>query len=417
MARNFPLADGTVNRAIVAGLLLVTAVVSGGMLIQGGSFREAGAATASPRLFEEVMAHLRRNYIDTLSIEQMMRLAATGVVREVDEQNSALLTPERARRIRESANRRYAGIGVETDIRDGFVTVVAPVAGSPADSAGVRAGDRIVSIDGKSTYQLTIEEVQQALRGSAGSKITLVLDREDGGRTVTLTRREIVFHAVRRTAVLPGRTGYIRVATFTEDAAPEVRRAIDSLRPVSLVLDLRNSPGGIFEHGIAAADLFLDDRQVIARTRGRTPDANREFLDGARQQWPQMPIVVLVDSGTAGAAEVVAGALQDHGRAVVVGSPTYGKGSAQSLLPVTGGYFVKLTTARWFTPKGRVIDRDSTQGGIEPDVIVRDDMRAKREAGPLTADPVVQRAAQLLQGVRTPNELRGRIPPKKKESD
>jgi carboxyl-terminal processing protease len=386
------------------------------MLIQGVSFGEANAAApnASPRLFEEVIARLRRDYIDSLTVQQMMQLAATGVAREIDEPYSALLDPDRARRLRDNVSGRYAGIGVETDIRDGFVTVIAPIPGSPADSAGVRAGDRILSIDGKATHALMIEEVQQALRGPAGSRITLMLDRDEGPRTVRLTRREILFHAVRGIAMLPGRIGYLRVATFNEESASQVRRAIDSLRAVSLILDLRDNPGGLLEQGVAVADLFLDDRKVIAMTRGRIAEANREFLDGARQPWPQLPVVVLVDSGTASAAEIVAGALQDHTRAVIIGAPTYGKGSAQSLFPVTGGYALKLTTARWFTPKGRTIERDSTTGGIEPDVIVRDDLSATRPVGQLAADPVVQRAAQLLQGVRNPSDLRGRVPPKKK---
>ena len=404
------------SRALVAGFVLAAAVISGGMLIQGVTFGEASAAApnASPRLFEEVIARLRRDYIDSLTVQQMMQLAATGVAREVDEPHSALLDPERARRLRENVSGRYAGIGVETDIRDGFVTVIAPIPGSPADSAGLRAGDRILSIDGKTTHALMIEEVQQALRGAAGSKITLVLDRDEGPRTVTLTRRAVLFHAVRGTAMLPGRIGYLRLATFNEASGPELRRAIDSLRAASLILDLRNNPGGLLEQGVAVADLFLDDRKVIATTRGRIAEANREFLDGARQQWPQLPVVVLVDSGTASAAEIVAGALQDHNRAVILGAPTYGKGSAQSLFPVTGGYALKLTTARWFTPKGRTIERDSTGGGIEPDVIVRDDQSATRPPGQLAADPVVQRAIQLLQGVRSPADLRGRVPPKKK---
>jgi carboxyl-terminal processing protease len=408
-----------VNRAIIAGLVLAAAVVSGGMLIQGVPFGEASAAAAapaSPRLFEEVMARLRRDYIDSLTVQQMMQLAAAGVAREIDEPNSALLEPDRARRLRENVSGRYAGIGVETDIRDGFVTVIAPIPGSPADSAGVRTGDRILSIDGKTTNALMIEEVQQALRGPAGTRVTLVLDRDEGSQTVTLTRREIVFHAVRGTAMLPGRTGYLRIATFNEEAAAEVRRAVDSLRATSLIVDLRNNPGGLLEQGVAVADLFLDDRKVIALTRGRTADANREFLDGARQQWPQLPIVVLIDSGTASAAEIVAGALQDHNRAVLVGEPTYGKGSAQSLFPVTGGYALKLTTARWFTPRGRTIERDSTTGGIEPDVVVRDEAISRGVPRQPAADPVVRRALQLLQGVKTPAELRGRVPPRKKDA-
>lgn len=428
------------NRALIAGVVLGAGLVSGGMLIQSGVWQEAGAAPASPRLFEEVMERVRRDFIDTVSTEQMLRLAASGVVKEIDERYSVLLNPERLSRLRENASGRYAGIGVEVDMRDGFVTVIAPIAGTPADSAGIEPGDRIVNIDGKSTYRLTMEEVHQALRGPPGSKVKLTVERGNDVPTFTLTRRVIVYHAVRRAQLLPGGVAYVELATFNADAAGDVRRAVDSLRSprmpgaaTALILDLRENPGGLLEQGIAVADLFLDPAQTIASTRGRTPESNREFVDEAKQIWPAMPIVVLVDSGTASAAEIVAGALQDNNRAVLVGSPTFGKGSAQSLFPVSGGYALKLTTARWFTPKGRTIERDSTEGGIEPDVLAREEGSARKQerdtsrAGrrfppsalvpPPAEDPVIQRAQQLLQGAKTPADLRARVPARPRRSD
>lgn len=394
------------SRAVIAGAVLGAGLVSGGMLIQSGALREAGAATASPRLLEQVMSHLSRNYIDTISTDEMYRRAASGLVKEIDDPHSALLTPERVRRLQESTSGRYAGVGMEIDMRNGFVTVIAPLAGTPADSAGIEPGDHLISIGGKPTHGLTMEEVQQALRGPVGSTVRLAIDRGEEDSTFTLTRREIVYHPVQRTAVIGRGIGYVRLATFSEHAAREVRRAVDSLRAqgaVSLILDLRENPGGLLEQGIAVADLFLNVNQTIASMRGRTADANREFNDDAPQIWPALPIVTLVDSGTASAAEIVAGALQDHRRAVLAGTPTYGKGSAQSLFPVTGGRALKLTTARWFTPDGRTLERDSTKGGITPDVIVRRDERGG-------TDPVMRRAIELLEGVRTPEDLRARVP-------
>ena len=379
------------------------------------------------------MERVRRDYIDTVSADQMLRMAATGVVEEVDDRYSVLLPPDRLSRLRESGKGRYAGIGVEVDMRDGFVTVIAPIAGTPADSAGIEPGDRIVKIDGKSTYRLTMEEVHQVLRGPAGSKVRLTIDRGSDSPEFTLTRRMIVYHPVRRAQLLSGGIAYVELATFNEDAAREVRRAVDSLRSprtanaaTSLILDLRENPGGLLEQGIAVADLFLDAGKTIASTRGRTHESNHDYIDEAKQTWPMMPIVVLVDSGTASAAEIVGGALQDNGRAVLVGSPTFGKGSAQSLLPIEGGYALKLTTARWFTPNGRMIERDSTAGGITPDVTVReeggrtradrDSTRDRNRARPNfqlpapSEDLVIQRALKLLQGVTSPAELRARVP-------
>ena len=408
------------QKSLIAGVLLGAGLVSGGLLIQSGAWREARAnvATGTPRLLQEVMARVQSEYIDSLSVDEMYRRAASGLVKETEDPYSVLLTPERFRRLRETTTGRYAGIGVELGMRDGFVTVIAPLAGTPADSAGIAPGDHLVSANGKTTIGLSMDEVQQQLRGAVGSKVTLGLERAGAHRSVTLTRRMISYHPVQRAENMAG-VGYIRLATFSEDAAAEVRRAVDSLRRSgarSLILDLRENPGGLLEEGIGVADLFLDRGATIASTRGRTTDADHEFSDGSAQQWPDLPVVALVDSGSASAAEIVAGALQDNKRAVLVGAPTYGKGSAQSIFPISQGYGLKLTTARWFTPDGRSIERDSTKGGITPDIEVGG---GRREAGGgervtnVATDSVLARALQLLSGVTTPEQLRARAPKRK----
>jgi carboxyl-terminal processing protease len=404
------------NRGLVAGVILGAGLISGGLLIQSGAWREAGAATGSARLFDQVMARISQDYIDTLSADDIYSRAASGFVKEIDDPYSVLLTPDRYGRVRETASGRYAGVGIELDIRDGFVTVITPLAGTPADSAGIRPGDRIAAVDGKPILGFTMEEAQQVLRGPTGTKVRLTLERGAEKPTLTLTRRLIVYHPVQRAEVLNG-VGVVALATFSERAATELRRAIDSLRARgarSLILDLRENPGGLLEQGIEVADLFLNTGQTIASTRGRTPDTDHEFDDDAPQLWPGMPIVALVDSGTASAAEIVAGALQDNKRAVLVGSRTYGKGSAQSIFPVTGGRALKLTTARWFTPDGKTIEGNSTTGGIKPDVVVNLDERRVKTNTPAVfripaIDPLVQQAMELLEGVKTPEELRTRV--------
>lgn len=410
------------SRAVIAGAILGAGLVSGGMLIQSGAWPEAGAATASSRLLDQVMSRVLNDYIDTVAVEDLYRNAAFGLVNEIDDPYSTLLTPERYRRLRESTSGRYAGVGVELDIRDGFVTVIAPLAGTPADSAGILPGDRIVAVDSKPIIGLGLEEVQQRLRGASGSRVRLTLERAGGDEhpTMTLTRREIVFHPVQRAEMLSHAVGYVRLATFSEHAVRELRRAVESLRATgarSLILDLRENPGGLLEQGIAVADLFLDSGRTIASIRGRMAEANQQFDDEAPEIWPGLPVVALIDSGSASAAEIVAGALQDHRRAVLVGSPTYGKGSAQSIFPLLAGRALKLTTARWFTPDGRTIERDSTKGGITPDIEVRPPeiagMRAARVSSgpiPLASDPVIGRALRLLEGVATPADLRARAP-------
>jgi carboxyl-terminal processing protease len=410
-----------VSRALIVGAVLSAGLLSGGMLMQSGAWSEASASSATPRLYEQVLARIRNDYIDSISVDEMHRRAAFGLVKELDDAYSALLEPERITRLRESTTGQYAGIGVEIDMRDGYVTVIAPLAGTPADSAGIVPGDRIVSVDGRATHGLTMEEVEQAMRGAAGSTVRLGVERGAGTAgdvedlTFTLRRRTIRYHPVQRSELLPGAVGYVRLATFSEQAARELRVAIDALRSrgaKSLILDLRENPGGLLEQGIEVAELFLDPGQTVASTKGRMRDANDVFTDRTRQYWPDLPVVALIDSGTASAAEIVAGALQDNERAVIVGSPSYGKGSAQSLFPLTREHLLKLTTARWFTPKGRTIERDSTRGGISPDIAVRDTVSIMRESVGrqlLSADAVVVRAHQLLQGVVSPTALRARM--------
>jgi carboxyl-terminal processing protease len=406
------------SRALIAGAILGAGLVSGGLLIQSGVWRAADASTGSAHLLDQVMARLSSSYVDSIGLDDMYHRAASGFVKEIDDPYSVLLTPERYRRLREVTIGRYAGVGVELDMRGGFVTVIAPLAGTPADSAGIKPGDHVLAVDGKSTRGLTIEEVQAALRGAPGTKVKLSLERGTEKPAFTLTRREIAYHPVQRAEVITG-VGYVDLATFSEHAAVEVRRAIDSLRRSgarSLILDLRANPGGLLEQGISVADLFLNPGQTIVSTRGRSAATDHAFNDQSPQLWPDLPIVALVDSGSASAAEIVAGALQDNGRAVLVGSRTHGKGSAQSIFPISGGYALKLTTARWFTPAGRTIERDSATGGITPDVKVARDERSttvRNARFPLAMDPVVQRAIALLDGVTTPDQLRARAPKKK----
>lgn len=382
------------SRALIAGAILGAGLVSGGIFIQGGASPMAAADPGTPRLFDEVVARVRNDYIDSIADEELFRRAAVGLAREIEDPYSVVLAPDAVRRLRETSTGQYPGIGVELDLRDGSVVVIAPIAGTPADSAGIEPGDRIVQVDGKSTIGLAIEEVQQRMRGPHGSSVRLTVERGDAEtKTFTFRRATIRFHPVQGARLAAPGVGYVELATFSDSAAAEVREAIDSLRGAgarSIVLDLRKNPGGLLEQGVAVADLFLDAGQVIVTTRGRTPETDQVFTDGQPERWKGLPLAVLVDSGSASASEIVAGALQDHDRAEIIGSPTYGKGRAQSVFPLIGDRALRLTTARWFTPDGRSIDRDSTSGGITPDVVIR------RQDGAPGADPVLGRAVELL---------------------
>ena len=350
------------SRAIVVASALSAALVSGGWLMQRGFHARAASAGGGARLFDDVASHVRRFYVDTIADSSLYQKAMEGVLLELHDPHSVYLSPERLARLNESTTGRYAGIGIQMDLRDGWITVVAPLAGTPAERAGLETGDRIVEIEGRSTKEWTAEEALKALRGQPGTTVRLKVERPgvDEPLPFTVQRQEIQFHAVQRALMLRDSVGLIDLTTFSEDAATDLRRAVDSLRRVGmkgLVLDLRGNPGGLLEQGVDVSDLFLDPGQKIVSMRGRTADATREFVDRAPQPFRDLPMVVLVDSSSASASEIVAGALQDHDRAAVVGTASYGKGSAQSLFRMADGGALKLTTALWYTPSGRSINR------------------------------------------------------------
>jgi carboxyl-terminal processing protease len=348
----------------------VAAVVFGGGIavaaLKGGGALEAAdrpmPRADGGRLFEQVLSHVARRYVDSLPADSLYTRAVSGMLRELGDPHTTFLSADRMRRLDERVRGNYDGIGVTVDVRDGWVTVVAPIPGSPAARAGVQPGDRIVEIEGRSTLGWTTDEASNAMRGAAGQPVRLTLERLGLAQRLplSLVREPVRLRAVQHAALLDDGIGYVECKTFGGTTAAELTAAIDSLRGVGmtrLVLDLRGNPGGLLDQGVRVAELFLDPEQVVVTTRGRTLESYRRFVDGARQPWPELPLVVLVDRGSASASEIVAGALQDHDRALVLGTPTFGKGSAQSVFRLDNGDAVKLTTARWFTPAGRSITR------------------------------------------------------------
>jgi carboxyl-terminal processing protease len=357
------------SRGILAAAVLSGALVSGGWLMERGGRAAPRDAKSQARLFDEVLQHLRRDYVDTLSDSLLYRRAAAGVIGELHDPHSVFLDPRRLTRLDESTSGHYAGVGIQMDVRDSGVTVIGALPGTPAERAGIVTGDRIVEIQGKSTHGLTQEEALKALRGAAGSVVRISVERPGVPARLpfTLTRAEIAVSPVQHALMVRDGVGYVDLTVFSTTAAADLTRAIDSLRAAgarSLVLDLRGDPGGLLDQGVGVADLFLDTGQKIVTTRGRTAEESRTFADGAAQRFATMPLVVLTDSGTASASEIVAGALQDHDRALVVGTATYGKGSAQRVFRLEDGA-VKLTTALWYTPSGRSINRPRPGNGSE----------------------------------------------------
>ena len=347
--------------AVVVGAF-GAALLTGSALIERGVSGPRPPRVAGERVFERLVELVEQNYIDSVAPDTLLRSAVEGMFRQLGDPHTSYLPPRRADRLAESTTGNYGGIGVEIDIRDAGIAVIAPLAGSPAEAAGITTGDLIIRVDGTPTSGWTVEEARNAIRGDPGTTVSINVARPGVAVPIPfeLTRREVHREAIRRAVLLADGVGYVDVDVFSSATASELSAAIDRLRSRgarSLVLDLRSNPGGVLQAGIAATDLFLDPGQRIVEMRGRIDQANQLFRDTQPQPWGSMPVVVLVNEGSASASEILAGALQDHDRAVIVGQPTYGKGSAQSLVRLPDGGAVKVTTAIWYTPSGRSINR------------------------------------------------------------
>ena len=346
------------------GVIVVVSLISflsGGWLLQRGT-AAGGNVYQQARLFDDVLGHVSAYYVDSLGETDLYEKATEGMLEQLKDPYSVLLTGDDYKALTEQTSGNYAGLGIQIDVRDGWITVVAPLPETPAERAGIQTGDRIIEVDGKSTEGWKNDEAVKALRGAPGSKVTITIRRSGIAEPIKypLTRAQIHIRSVPAGTMFDGGAGYISLNPVSETSAGELRQEITSMKKKgmkSLILDLRYNPGGLLDQGVEVSDLFLDAQQEIVSTRGRARGSTKQFFDDARQAWPELPIVVLVNEGTASAAEIIAGALQDHDRAVVVGTPTFGKGLVQTLFPLGEGVALKLTTARWYTPSGRTIQR------------------------------------------------------------
>ncbi len=361
MRLRFPSSSARARTVVVAGTLL-GALITGGWLLQRGAHTGTFTEFEGARLFESVFRRVQNDYVDTVGDSALYSKSVDGMLYELRDPYSTFLPPDRFARLNESTSGNYAGLGVEVDLRDGWLIVVAPLPGGPAERAGLQPGDRITEIAGKQTKGWTNEEASKLLRGKPGTMVSLKVERPGIATPLDFRLERTTIHqsAVRRASLLGDGLGYIDLKAFSDSTAKEVTTAVNGLLArgmKTLVLDLRTNPGGLLTQGVRVSDLFLNQGQKIVSMRGRVPEANRDYADTAQQRWPDLPLLVLVDGRSASAAEIVAGALQDHDRAVLVGTPTYGKGSAQSVIPFGDQGGLKITTARWFTPVGRSITR------------------------------------------------------------
>ena len=345
--------------AAVASLLFIP-MVAGGFLLQ------RAPAPATPQLFEQVLRLVANRYVDSLKTPDVFEKAARGLVRELNDPYSELLAPRQSEEFNRSTGGRYGGVGMlleEQKSGNSTSIVVSRIfPHTPAENGGVHEGDRIVRVDSLPTADAKIDKVSDALRGVAGTNVQVTFQRQGVPEPVKLTFKRAIIHvpAVPYHAMLGNDIGYIPLQTFNENAAEEVEAAASRLVSQGahgIVLDLRDNGGGIVEQALAVSSLFLKSGQSIVNVRSRSaPDEIARASD--EQLTTQVPLIVLTDGGTASASEIVAGALQDHDRALVLGTTSYGKGLVQSLFPLDGGYALKITTGKWYTPSGRSIHRE-----------------------------------------------------------
>lgn len=319
------------------------------------------------RTFTEIFDRIRTSYVNEVDDATLFKYAINGMLNSLDP-HSAYLEDDEFLDLQEHTTGKFGGLGIEISQEDGLILVISPIDDTPAQKAGIQAGDLIVSIDNEAVLGLSLNQAIEKMRGPVGDKISLEIRREGTKDLLsfTLTRAEIKVASV-RTEMLSHQIGYVRITQFQEntgnDLAKHLKIWLKDEKLNGLILDLRNNPGGVLDAAADVVDVFIDEG-LIVYTEGRTPDSKIEFNATSNTPAANIPLVVLINGGSASASEIVAGALQDHQRAVVVGTQSFGKGSVQSILPLSETSAVKLTTARYFTPKGRSIQAE----GIKPDI-------------------------------------------------
>jgi carboxyl-terminal processing protease len=320
------------------------------------------------RTFTEVFTKVKNDYVEKINDRQLIDNAIRGMLEGLDP-HSAYLDKEAYSELQEGTSGEFGGLGIEVGMEDGLIKVISPIDDTPAQKAGIKAGDLIIKLNDTPVKGLSLNDAVQMMRGDPGTTITLTILREglEKPLTIAVTRDVIKVKSVRKKTLEPG-IGYLRISHFQTHTADDAQKAVTSLieknkKLNGLILDLRNNPGGVLSAAVGVSDLFLD-KGLIVYTKGRIKDSQLSFKAKPVDMLDKAPIIVLVNGGSASASEIVAGALQDHKRALIMGQKTFGKGSVQTILPMTDGAALKLTTARYYTPSGRSIQNQ----GIIPDI-------------------------------------------------
>jgi len=402
---------------VISSLLVVLTLSLGGTVASKGT--DTGATYEQLRLFTEVLSIVQNQYVDEVAPKELIYSAIKGTLRGLDP-HSSFLDPESYREMQVETSGSFGGLGIEITLRDDILTVVSPIDGTPAYRAGIQAGDRIVKIDGLATKDMQLSDAVKKMRGKPGTKVTISVVREGWSepKDFEIQREQIRVHSV-RTQDLGGGIGYVKLRQFQEQTAHDLDQVLDKFAKdgvKAIVLDLRNNPGGLLTAAVEVTEKFVDDGKLVVYTEGRVRNQNMRFSAHAKKAYSAIPMVVLVNQGSASASEIVAGALQDYGRAIVVGVQTFGKGSVQTIIPLSDGSGLRLTTAKYFTPKGRSIHGK----GITPDIVVevpkdpsgKPSLPALDPAEELKKDIQFQRALDVIKTMRIIEQKRPEATPR-----
>ncbi len=357
------------SRYLVRSGLLLT-FLSTPLLSADDSSQEARLPLEELQLFAQVFEQIRASYVEEVDDRTLIENAIVGLLGELDP-HSAFLKEDSYKDLQEHTSGEFGGIGIEVGMEDGFIKVISPIDNTPASRAGIESGDLIIKLDNHAVQGMNLEEALNMMRGEKGSALTLTIARENKTSPLIITViRDIIKTASVRHKTLEEGFGYIRIAQFQDNTGKEFRQSIRALKkdksPLKgMILDLRNNPGGLLPASVEVVDAMLDGGLVVY-TEGRAPSANTRFSAQAGELLEDIPLVILINAGSASASEIVAGAIQDHRRGVIMGTSSFGKGSVQNVLPLNDGRAIKLTTARYFTPNGRSIQAE----GIHPDIVV-----------------------------------------------
>ncbi|MGD9763923.1 MAG: S41 family peptidase [Candidatus Binatia bacterium] len=403
-----------------AGITLFIVVVCATLLASTWLARQVSAvgrdAYQNIEAFANVLTIVQKNYVDEVATDKLIDGAINGMLTSLDP-HSAYLTPDLYRELQVDTRGSFGGLGIEITQRSGVLTVVSPIEDTPAFRAGIRSGDQIVKIDNEFTKDMTLLQAVKLMRGAEGTNIKLTIRREDEPDWITLTlKREVIQIKSVKYRVLEPHFGYLRITAFQERTEHDAKAALAEMEKESgglrgLVLDLRNNPGGLLSQAVKVADLFLDSGLVVY-TEGRLDNQAQRYSAHKGPGIGEFPMVVLVNGGSASASEIVAGALQDHKRALVLGTQTFGKGSVQTILPLSDGEAaIRLTTARYFTPNGRSIQAT----GITPDIIMDPPVQVATAGTPERPPDMIseRNLPRHLEGTDVPRNLEGTDVPRK----